>query len=1313
MSGLPVSHVGEKVSAGVIATGSPTVHVGSSGVGIADRVSACVPNVGQPVNPMLGCKLLPEEVDFALVAPDTFSFGRGYVSSNPRIGKLGQGWWLPGESMMLDLDANACVLIDAQGRRISFPALPPGKELYSGTEQLWLRRGGAQPDGQSISAWKGRWAAVPVELQRHEDAVVVLADTSYMCFLQQPDGLWRLHSTFGRNGYRTEFGWSRRGYLTSIRDSAGRSYALVYQQACDPRQDDDGIRLCGVILANPDGAIPEHFDPQAYGHDWLVRYQFSQEGDLIAVRDRAGEVVRVFAWNNHIMVAHGEPGGQEIRYTWDIHAPEGRVIQQSEAGSLIREFRYYADVTDVVDNLGRVQRYEFSGDAGKRRWTALVRADGSRTEFEYDLFGRLVLTRDPLKRETRRRLDGQGRLLEELSPGKHRYCKTLDEVTGQLKALIDPMGRQWTFERDERDNMLCVSSPSGTYRYHYDDPFLPNRPTRILDSKGGIKTLQWNRLGLPVGITDCSGQTQRYEYDSEGRLIAETDPTGKVSRRQYDLLGQIISLTHADGPHVVYRYDTQGRQTRIEAASGRCTEFSWDRNGRLLRVSDAAGLALSCLYDEAGRLSSVTNQNGVQACFAYDILDRLVEEIGFDGRRQQYRYNLADELTTRIDADQCETHYQYDRDGRLLSTTYPATLCASAFSEQYHWMADGRLAGIQNPECDVRFVYDNAGNLSLENQIHADGWIYSVEHQHDALGIRETTRYGDAPEVKWLTYGSGHLHGVVAGHVETSFERDALHRELYRDARIKGQPDTLFNLHREYDPAGRLTHSHLKLAAAQERKRAYRYDTLGQLTQIIDNQCSDMRYTYDLSGALVACQTENDPEQRYLFDPAGNRLDADDDESAQLHSHYAHDELYRSGYIDSSQGASQLETHAQRWSGNRVETFRGSTYHFDACGSLVERTSPDGSRLQLGYDGARRLVHLARQRPDGVRVEARYRYDALSRRIAKTIYVGEASNHVRYGWDAERQCAEALNGLLRTTVHEPNSFIPLLRMEQSCPPDSSDLLAVRKDMATEGQPLPAQCRPALGEPSISFFHVDHIGTPLQLTDERGQVIWQGNTDAWRAVAEEQGSSDQPIRFQGQYHDAESGLYYNHHRYYLPEIGRYASQDPIGFRGGPNPYVYALNVPTMAYDPSGLFVPLLVLVGGALLKAAIGATVEVGMQAGKQVFGQVKDNWDNDRELTDIKWKCIDINYKQVLASAAFSVVVPGLSGSAKTVLTSSKALKTLSGQAANTANRAAKLAGRKAAHANTIKTTVATQAAWQTGKAIVKCPLKDNDEECQ
>ncbi len=113
---------------------------------------------------------------------------------------------------------------------------------------------------------------------------------------------------------------------------------------------------------------------------------------------------------------------------------------------------------------------------------------------------------------------------------------------------------------------------------------------------------------------------------------------------------------------------------------------------------------------------------------------------------------------------------------------------------------------------------------------------------------------------------------------------------------------------------------------------------------------------------------------------------------------------------------------------------------------------------------------------------------------------------------------------------------------------------------------------------------DHIGTPLQLSNERGQVIWRGANDDWRAVIAAPGSIEQPIRFQGQYHDQESGLYYNRHRYYLPKAGRYASQDPIGFRGGPNGCVYALNIPSVAYDPSGLFVPLLLI--GFLKAAAI-------------------------------------------------------------------------------------------------------------------------------
>ncbi len=61
-----------------------------------------------------------------------------------------------------------------------------------------------------------------------------------------------------------------------------------------------------------------------------------------------------------------------------------------------------------------------------------------------------------------------------------------------------------------------------------------------------------------------------------------------------------------------------------------------------------------------------------------------------------------------------------------------------------------------------------------------------------------------------------------------------------------------------------------------------------------------------------------------------------------------------------------------------------------------------------------------------------------------------------------------------------------------------------------------------------------------------------------------------LRFPGQYFDAETGLHYNFHRYYDPELGRYITEDPI--RDGLNWYAYANNNPLSSIDPLGLYSP---------------------------------------------------------------------------------------------------------------------------------------------
>ncbi len=82
-------------------------------------------------------------------------------------------------------------------------------------------------------------------------------------------------------------------------------------------------------------------------------------------------------------------------------------------------------------------------------------------------------------------------------------------------------------------------------------------------------------------------------------------------------------------------------------------------------------------------------------------------------------------------------------------------------------------------------------------------------------------------------------------------------------------------------------------------------------------------------------------------------------------------------------------------------------------------------------------------------------------------------------------------------------------------------------------------------------------------------MWSEKTGVWGEKGEVYADRiSNPLRFQGQYFDAETGLHYNRHRYYDPEIAGFISQDPIGLAGGLNVYQYAPN-PLGWGDPWGL------------------------------------------------------------------------------------------------------------------------------------------------
>ena len=85
---------------------------------------------------------------------------------------------------------------------------------------------------------------------------------------------------------------------------------------------------------------------------------------------------------------------------------------------------------------------------------------------------------------------------------------------------------------------------------------------------------------------------------------------------------------------------------------------------------------------------------------------------------------------------------------------------------------------------------------------------------------------------------------------------------------------------------------------------------------------------------------------------------------------------------------------------------------------------------------------------------------------------------------------------------------------------------------------------------VYYFHTDQIGTPLELTDSEGEIVWQATYRSWGAVDQLAVSEvEQNLRSQGQYFDCESYLHYNTFRYYDSEVERFTTQDPIGLSGG--------------------------------------------------------------------------------------------------------------------------------------------------------------------
>lgn len=192
-------------------------------------------------------------------------------------------------------------------------------------------------------------------------------------------------------------------------------------------------------------------------------------------------------------------------------------------------------------------------------------------------------------------------------------------------------------------------------------------------------------------------------------------------------------------------------------------------------------------------------------------------------------------------------------------------------------------------------------------------------------------------------------------------------------------------------------------------------------------------------------------------------------------------------------------------------------------------------------------------RPDGRPVE--FRYDALGRRTAKQ-YFGKVT---RWVWDGNVPIHE---WSYKVTDRQPN--------EEENTPSKEPIEDITIWVFEADTFIPtAKIRDGKQYSIVS----DYLGTPIQMYDEQGNKTWDCTLDIYGKVTISFGNSefDCPFRFQGQYADEETQLYYNRFRFYDLNIGNYINQDPIRLFGN-NPTIYGYTKdPNLIFDIWGLIV----------------------------------------------------------------------------------------------------------------------------------------------
>lgn len=926
----------------------------------------------------------------------------------------------------------------------------------------------------------------------------------------------------------------------------------------------------------------------SYGSSRTRTYAYDKEDRLtLETRPQSNQLKTVYDSRGHVVTrttAYGEAYAASEITEYDGN---GRVTKTKNglAQATTMAFDAFDRVTRVTDPEShyRTTAYDDGGNRTAEASYNSANAKLAETTLAYDRNNRLTRREQWAKKADLSTNIGSGAIV-----ATYVYDKA-----DLLVTKSDPCGS-------------CGGGAGGTTIMAYDGA---GRLTKTTPALGGWTVTELDDGGLAVKVSAYEtggGTTKTYvveqQFDDDGHLTKirrkgggsdtaldtthavdafgavrqTTDANGNVANVKHDDLGRRVTMTRALGggaaleTYTVYDLNDNATTRICKKASGNTSvRYEFDAADRVTKTYDEGATTETLAYDKAHRVTSRTDRNGSVLASVYDGRGLLTT------KTQTAQSNAA--------YGPAEIRFRYDGVGRVTWAYNEDALVTRTYNSLSHvetestWVDPTNDAGAGSTQRDALYTYDGEGRVSLVAYPTSDGQ-FTVRRTYDALGRltllekKETSGGSWYSVATWAFAGPGRIATLDYG----NGARETRAYDVYgRPTRVlhdrPGTPSrpTLLDFVRGYDAGDRVQFERRDYYEGDGDRRNgtrdfgdhYRYDGADRLTMVVrgvgvgagDAGHDDVEANDDAATDYVS-------KVRYVLDGAGNRQT----KSSSVYSGGSESTRRREDHNFDAEN--QLTTRkVYDWSGSALTQTGGDVTHtFDANGS--RKTGPTNkvdfeNRIYEATDGSSRTWI--------------YRYDPFGRRVERKCVTDTEVWWTRSYYDGVVPVVE--DWMIDDAGDPP---VPTMR--------ANLYVRVYGSYAVD-QYLWGRFDALAGnfgvDPYAGAWHVrgcvhsDFLGSVQAITEETDPTVilesyrydeYGTPTFFWSDFTESTVSSaGQDVTYTGREWNGELGHFYYRARWYAPELGEFASRDPIASEGGSFGYTYVDSKPLNHRDEFGL------------------------------------------------------------------------------------------------------------------------------------------------